>query len=80
MKISKKQLKQIIKEELMKESGYKVGDPVRIASSGLEGKITELFPADGQWGETAVVSLSSGKEAEFELTDLEPDLDAGGNV
>ena len=72
MRISKKQLKKIIKEELMRESGYKVGDAVKVASSGLEGEITELFPADGQWGETAVVSLSSGEEAEFELTDLEP--------
>ena len=49
----------------------KVGDEVKVAGSELEGVIWELFPADGVWGETAIVSFPNGKQVEYELIDLE---------
>ena len=55
----------------------KVGDKVKgVGLVGpmewqLGGVITELFPADGIWGKTAIVSFPNGEEVEYELTDLE---------
>ena len=49
----------------------KVGDKVKVVASELQGVITELFPADGIWEETAIVSLPNGEEVEYELIDLE---------
>ena len=49
----------------------KVGDEVKVAGSELEGVIWELFPADGSWGATAIVSFPDGEKVEYELTDLE---------
>ena len=54
----------------------KVGDKVKIvgwhtSEIELQGVITELFPADGQWEKTAIVSFPNGEEVEYELTDLE---------
>ena len=49
----------------------KVGDEVKVAGSELEGVIWELFPADGSWGATAIVSFPDGEKVEYELTELE---------
>ena len=54
----------------------KVGDKVKVvgwhtSEIELRGVITELLPADGQWGKTAIVSFPNGEEVEYELTDLE---------
>ena len=49
----------------------KVGDEVKVAGSELEGVIWELFPADGSWGPTAIVSFPDGEKVEYELVNLE---------
>ena len=54
----------------------KVGDKVKVvgwhtSEIEIQGVITELLPADGQWGKTAIVSFPNGEEVEYELTDLE---------
>ena len=54
----------------------KVGDKVKVvgwhtSEIELQGVITGLLPADGQWGKTAIVSFPNGEEVEYELTDLE---------
>jgi len=55
----------------------KVGDKVKVTGLVVPkewecgGVITELLPADGQWGKTAIVSFPNGEEVEYELTDLE---------
>ena len=49
----------------------KAGDSVKILSGSYQGVVKEIIPADGIWGETAIVSLSNGEEVEYELTDLE---------
>jgi hypothetical protein len=55
----------------------KVGDKVRVvgwhtSEIELQGVITELLPAGGQWGKTAIVSFPNlGEKVEYELTDLE---------
>ena len=49
----------------------KVGDEVKVAGSELEGVVWELFPADGVWGATAIVSFPDGEKVEYELVNLE---------
>ena len=55
----------------------KVGDKVKVvgwhtSEIELQGVITELLPAGGQWGKTAIVSFPNlGEKVEYELTDLE---------
>jgi hypothetical protein len=55
----------------------KVGDKVKVTGLVVPkewecgGVITELLPADGQWGKTAIVSFPNGEEVEYELIDLE---------
>ena len=39
--------------------------------NGMMGIITELFPAAGEWGKTAMVFFPNGEQVEYELTDLE---------
>ena len=54
----------------------KVGDKVKVvgwhtSEIELQGVITELLPAGGLWGKTAIVSFPDGEKVEYELVNLE---------
>jgi hypothetical protein len=67
----------LIKTRLDNDKTMKVGDKVKVTGLVVPkewecgGVITELLPADGSWGATAIVCFPNGEEVEYELTDLE---------